>query len=507
MTITQIGTHGPAAAGSDALPEGTGTAELAAGSRTDQNPETQTDGTGTVEPTKRPGSTVPEIQRPWEKRAAAKNGTEPGTQNQNGSRSTFPGLTAAADLTDEQLDNMDDDEFEEHLRRLAAGEFDTPRDWVGLMLWTAIWSVTGVATYMAAVGQIDGTWIWAGQNPHDFRRFGVPFLFEVGVIAWLLIGKFAMTKHRSPYPWWVVAATFATLAVYTNSVHGEGPDGWREGVLFGTASALSLALWFAKFYLDYMAHEVAGGRRRSSRPKVITVANVVTQPRLTFRAHLIVMRRHEVATDGQAFVMAELWQWIYQDTVAVRVRPNTSSDAEKAQVGPDRNRSWRERHRIARRTAWLHVNRELGVKTIIPQGVEIAEVRFAEPPAVEPRPERPRDRRRDQKPPEEPENFEVPATRLPSGSRGSGGENPVMLDKDRPDPAWFLVYQDRFPKVADALPNWRTYARTGRLTTDMVQDNGVGNRTHAGHVRKCLIAIAYNQVPTDGLKFVPGSMR
>jgi hypothetical protein len=505
MTTTQIGTGEEIAAGSVHLPEGTGAVNDPAGSLATQNPGTAQPGTGTEEPTSRPGSPVPSVKpRPWVKRAT---GTGTGTRNP-GTGSGFPGFTDDAGLTDEELDELTDEEYELHLARLAAGEFDAPRDWMSFALWAAIWSVTAVATYMAAVGQIEGTWIWAGQDKEDPRRFGVVFLFEVGVIAWLLIGKFAMSEKggsRSPYPWWGVAAVFATLAVYTNSVHGDGDHAWREGVLFGTASALSLALWFAKFYLDYMASEIASGRRTGNRPKVVTIPNLLSQPRLTARAYLIVRRRHQVTTDDKAFEMAEMWQWIFQDTLAVKAKPRPTGAAvttEASSVGVERNRGWAERRRIARRTAWLCVNRELGVKTIVPKGVEIAAVEFAAPsppPTGEPT-RAPKRRERVQE-----EDASVPASRLPHQSRNE--ENPVMLDKDRPDPVWFATYQKRFQPVADSLPNWRVMARTGRLTADMVQQNGVGNRTAAMHVRKCLMAIAYDQVPADAVQYVPGSMR
>ena len=364
MTTTQIGTGEQTATGSASLPEGTETVAAPVSSRQSENPGTGRAGTGTPEPADRPGSGVPEVKaRPWVQRAF---GTGTGT----GTRSGVPVpdsrfFTGEASPTAEQLDQMSDEEFDDHLDRIAAGEFDAPRDWVSVALWAAIWSVTAVATLMAASGQIEGTWIWAGQDPGDDRRFGVPFLFEVGVIAWLLIGKLAMSKkggERSPYPWWCVAAVFASVSVYTNTVHGEGEHAWRQGVLFGTASALSLALWFAKFYLDYMASEIAAGRRTGNRPKVWTVSNILTQPRLTFRAHLIIHRRHQVKTGDEAIAMAEYWMWIFQEAFAVAGLVKTAS--ESAGDGVERNRTWQQRRRIARRTAWMCVNRELGVKTI-----------------------------------------------------------------------------------------------------------------------------------------------
>jgi hypothetical protein len=238
-------------------------------------------------------------------------------------------------------------------RRQAAR---APRDWGRTVRWCFVWAITGVATWMAATGQVE-VWAWADLNGHDPRRFGVPFIAEVGVIAWLLIGKHAAGNGGSPYPWWMVAAAFSTLAVYMNTVHG----GWKSALIFGGASALSLALWFAEFYLDYVGDEVGEKLRDGARPKVFTL----TQPRLSWKAWQIVQRRAQVRTPARAMELAELWLWVYQDTKA------TLKDEGKLRRPA--------RGRVARRTAWLTVNKECGVKTIIPQGVQVAQVRFAAP--------------------------------------------------------------------------------------------------------------------------------
>lgn len=245
------------------------------------------------------------------------------------------------------------------------------------LLWLVIWAITGVSTWMAASGQL-GVWEWAGENPDDTRRFGVPFLMEIGVVAWLLIGKHAINNERSPFPWWGMALAFSGMAVYTNVVHGT----WKQALIFGTASALSLALWFAKFLIDFIGIEVDNGLRAGARPKVLLTALTIEQPRIRWRAHLIagqITKRRDVDADGNptwrpltlddVIELAVRWIEVRDDTLAYERRPAFGQKGLWT-VG-DR--------KVAKRTAWHVVREECGQKVMQDKALHVRRVTFAAP--------------------------------------------------------------------------------------------------------------------------------
>lgn len=337
-------------------------------------------------------------------------------------------------------------------------------DW---WLWAVIWSLTAVTTWMASSGQVD-TWKWAGLPVTDNRRFGVPFVMELAVVGWLLIGKHAVKNNRSPYPWWGVAVLFSSLAVFTNSVHGT----WRTALIFGTASAVSLAFWFAKFYLDYIGSEVEEGMRSGARPKVLGFGSI-WQPRIDFRAFLIVRRREQVKTVERARELAELWIWVSQDTAA-QLRA--------------RKRRWGKR-RIARRTAWMTVNTECGVKVIVPKGVEIVEVTFAAPPPAPPV------RQQSDEPPMGEWTREVTAPRPPrQAALPAAPTSPApagVPDIPEVNEVWFQAHAARIGLVQRVTGDgWWKAAKP--LSVDTVQavgrehGEGLANRTNAKETAACL---------------------
>jgi hypothetical protein len=251
------------------------------------------------------------------------------------------------------------------------------------LLWLVIWAITGVSTWMAASGQL-GVWEWAGENPDDTRRFGVPFLMEIGVVAWLLIGKHAINNTRSPFPWWGMALAFSGMAVYTNVVHGT----WKQALIFGTASALSLALWFAKFLIDFIGIEVDNGLRAGARPKVLLTGLTIEQPRIRWRAHLIagqITKRRDVDADGNptwrpltlddVIELAVRWIEVRDDTLAYERRP-AFGQKWLWTVG-DR--------KVAKRTAWHVVREECGQKVMQDKALHVRRVTFAAP-ELEPAP-------------------------------------------------------------------------------------------------------------------------
>lgn len=391
------------------------------------------------------------------------------------------------------------------------------------LLWSAIWAVTGVATWMAATGQVD-VWTWAALEPTDTRRFGVPFLFEVGVIAWLLIGRHAVKNNRSPYPWWGIAAAFSALAVFTNAIHGDGGDAWRQGLIFGTASALSLALWFAKFYIDYIGSEIAAGLRSGAAPKVLLTARVIEQPRIRWRAHLIagaIPEIKEKGSDGKTvtrspkladvIALASMWIEIYQDT----------KEAEKKRLF---GFLWKVGDRqLAKRLAWREVKLECGVKVKQAKDVRLARVEFVRPELEE---QRQRERAEQERVTAELEklqreeaerdlrqrltnqrrqlnNLDKPKTPMSPAPNGSGATPPpppVAVD-----PEWFKKYGPHIALVTDAIGDWQ--ARETPLTVDEVQalgklpqyaGKGLSNRSNATKITACLKSLRADDNQTAG---------
>lgn len=391
----------------------------------------------------------------------------------------------------------------------AAGKV---RTWIkgDRALWTAIWSVTGVATWMAASGQVD-VWIWAGEAADDSRRFGVPFLFEVGVIAWLLLGRYAVKNQRSPYPYWAVAAVFSALAVFTNAVHGHGHNAWRAGVIFGTASALSLALWFAKFYIDYVGSEIAEGLRSGTAPKVLLTARLLEQPRVRWRAHLIagaIPEMKDLDADGKTvtrplrvadvIALAGMWIEIYQDTKAVEKKKVLGFIAVA-----DRQ--------LARRIAWREVKIECGVKVIEARSVKLSRVSFVRPPApvvddraldkeldemTRPAPPRPTagGNRSERPVPTSRDQSKRPVSPAPAGASSA----PVKVERE-----WFTKFGKHIALVTDEVTDWQT--RATPLTCDEVQalgakypNQGLANRGNATKIAACLKSLRADDNSTAG---------
>ncbi|MDT5026898.1 MAG: hypothetical protein QOE61_3324 [Micromonosporaceae bacterium] len=95
-----------------------------------------------------------------------------------------------------------------------------------------VWLLAGVATVLAASGQIEFAH-WAGIT--DIRAYAVPAVLELVAIAFLLIGYRRARRGDSPAAMWLLAAGIGGFAVYTNVSHSG-----RAGLVFGVASAITL---------------------------------------------------------------------------------------------------------------------------------------------------------------------------------------------------------------------------------------------------------------------------
>jgi Protein of unknown function (DUF2637) len=206
----------------------------------------------------------------------------------------------------------------------------------------SVWSLAGVATILAATGQVEFA-RWAGIT--DLRAYAVPAVLELVAVAFLLIGYRRARRGDSASMLWLLAAVVGGFAVYTNVVHTGG----RSGLVFGAASAITLLLWFVKLRDDYRHFQRQTGQATRPRPKLGALWLVA--PRLSTRAWVVATRRR-ISTVDEAVGYAEVWRAVYEDSRTARVG-----------------------RRLARRTAWQSVAAVAGgVYAELPRTAEIAAV-------------------------------------------------------------------------------------------------------------------------------------
>ncbi len=206
----------------------------------------------------------------------------------------------------------------------------------------SVWTLAGVATILAASGQVQFA-RWAGIT--DIRAYAVPAVLELVAVAFLLIGYRRARRGDSPSTLWLLAAAIGGFAVYTNVVHSGG----RSGLVFGAASAITLILWFVKLRDDYRHFQRHTGQATRPRPKLGALWLVA--PRLSARAWVLAARRR-ISTVDEAVGYAEVWRAVYEDARSAKVR-----------------------RRLARRTAWRSVAEVAGgVYAELPRTAEVAAV-------------------------------------------------------------------------------------------------------------------------------------
>ncbi len=217
-----------------------------------------------------------------------------------------------------------------------------------------MWTLAGVATVLAASGQIEFA-RWAGIT--DVRAYAVPAVLELVAIAFLLIGYRRARRGDSASTLWLLAAAVGGFAVYTNVVHSGG----RSGLVFGAASAITMVLWFVKLRDDYRHFQRQTGQATRPRPKLGALWLVA--PRLSTRAWVVATRRR-ISTVDEAVGFAEVWRAVYEDSRTARVG-----------------------RRLARRTAWRSVAEVAGgVWAELPRTAEIAAVQVLKRGASAPAP-------------------------------------------------------------------------------------------------------------------------
>jgi hypothetical protein len=225
----------------------------------------------------------------------------------------------------------------------ASTAYEPRESWLlrtGLSL--SVWTLAGVATVLAASGQVQFA-RWAGLT--DVRAYAVPAVLELVAVAFLLIGYRRARRGDSPSALWLLAAGVGAFAIYTNIVHSGG----RSGLVFGAASAITLILWFVKLRDDYRHFQRHTGQATRPRPKLGALWLVA--PRLASRAWVIAARRR-ISTVDHAVGYAEVWRAVYEDARTAKIR-----------------------RRLARRTAWRAVAQAAGgVYAELPMTAEVAAV-------------------------------------------------------------------------------------------------------------------------------------
>jgi hypothetical protein len=208
-------------------------------------------------------------------------------------------------------------------------------------LSVTVWLLAGVATFLAASGQIQFAH-WVGIT--DLRAYAVPAVLELVAIAFLLLGYRRARRGDSPGAMWLLAAGIGAFAVYTNVSHSG-----RAGLVFGAASAITLVLWFVKLRDDY--HHFQRYTGQATRPKPKFGALWLVAPRLTARAWVVAARRR-ISTVDESVAYAEVWRAVYEDSRTAKVR-----------------------RMLARRTAWRSVAEAAGgVWAELPRTAEVAAV-------------------------------------------------------------------------------------------------------------------------------------
>jgi hypothetical protein len=214
-----------------------------------------------------------------------------------------------------------------------------------------VWVLAGVATVLAASGQIEFAH-WVGIT--DLRAYAVPAVLELVAVAFLLLGYRRARRGDSPAALWLLATAIGAFAVYTNVTHSG-----RAGLVFGAASAITLILWFVKLRDDYRHYQRHTGQATQPRPKFGALWLVA--PRLSARAWVIATRRR-ISTVDISVALAEVWLAVYEDS-------------RNARIG----------RRLARRTAWRSVAEASGgVWAELPRTAQVASVDVVARPAVDP---------------------------------------------------------------------------------------------------------------------------
>lgn len=172
----------------------------------------------------------------------------------------------------------------------------------------ALWSVSIVASWMAAVGQV-GTSEWAGiEGP---LRFGLPVITEAFAVTLLLLGYWQGKAQRSPLGLWTLAWAVGAYSGYLNFTHA----GEREGTVYAMATFACVLAWTLKYRIKLTNYLTSIEAMAAPRPKLGKL--FIAAPRVAIRAWLIAVRRG-VTTTSRARDLAERWIRIYQDLRAAK---------------------------------------------------------------------------------------------------------------------------------------------------------------------------------------------
>lgn len=189
-----------------------------------------------------------------------------------------------------------------------------------------VWTLSAIATYVAARGQVAHAKRKGVDDPWLAWMF--PASLELTAIAFMLLGYIQARRGKSPWPLWAVAAGFGAWAV-----HLQVEDGAEVGELFAVASVSALALWFAKLTIDFRQYLADTDRAGLG---LLWVVN----PRLAWRTTLIKARMRRVHNTSTHIQLAELWIAVFDDSA-------TTNDGQ--------GKAGKVSKKLRRRAAWRTV--------------------------------------------------------------------------------------------------------------------------------------------------------
>lgn len=185
-----------------------------------------------------------------------------------------------------------------------------------------IWALSGIATYIAAKGQIKHA---EKTGVTDHLKYLFPAALEFTAIGFLLLGYARARQGKNPWPLWAPAIGFGAWAVKL-----QLDNGGDAGKLFATTTVAALGLWFVKLagdYRSYLADKDEGGLGWLW----------ITNPRLAFRTTLVKARMRRIRNTSTHIQLAELWIAVYDDSA-------TAQDGKGGTV--------KVKGRLRRRQAW-----------------------------------------------------------------------------------------------------------------------------------------------------------
>ncbi len=374
--------------------------------------------------------------------------------------------------------------------------------------------LTVVVAVVAALGQVQ-----TARAKHFTGMIEVPWLhfdltpwlavavFDLSVAALLYGGRAVIRQELSPWPFWTCAAGVAGISIYTNTQH---PGAW----ITASASLVLFVTWFLTLYFEYQKYRLDQGHLADAAPRLLLSKLTIIDWRLAYRAwaiastrslsrgvaHRISLGEEESSVRDLAVLAARLYLDVLADQMVVQLAPASGTKI----------RWWQRRARRAAvgravMTAADTVDHFLGLPVIERTGIRVGRISYAAPDQQElppPPPTRtlPVDAA---KPP-------APAPRVPATAARTStaavsappATTPASTKADEvPD-----VPEELFEEYADLIALVQSRAGDAwwkgekPLSVELVQKRyGIGNRTKASDVARCLKVLRARKRADEGM--------